>query len=186
MVLPRTEIALFAGGGGRIMAGRLLGFRTVCAVEFEEAARNNLFLRQQDGLLERFPVWDDVRTFDGRPWKGRVGLVSGGFPCQDISAAGRGAGIQGERSGLWGEMARIISEVQPVQVFVENSPLLVQRGLGLVLLDLAKMGFDARWGIVGAEHVNQHHRRHRMWLVARHFDRQYASSDVSNDIDSRD
>jgi DNA (cytosine-5)-methyltransferase 1 len=73
-------------------------------------------------------------------------VVSGGFPCQDISVAGKGAGIDGERSGLWGEMARIIGEVRPRFAFVENSPLLVGRGLVRVLADLAEMGFDAKWG----------------------------------------
>ncbi|MGQ9984709.1 DNA cytosine methyltransferase, partial [Pseudomonas aeruginosa] len=81
-------------------------------------------------------MWDDVRTFDGRPWRGLVDVVSGGFPCQDISAAGNGAGIYGERSGLWREMARIVGEVRPRFVFVENSPLLVRRGLAVVLGDL--------------------------------------------------
>jgi DNA (cytosine-5)-methyltransferase 1 len=63
--------------------------------------------RQNDGTFPPFPIWDDVRTFDGKPWRGVVDVVCGGFPCQDISAAGGGDGIDGERSGLWREMARI-------------------------------------------------------------------------------
>ncbi|WP_033990214.1 DNA cytosine methyltransferase, partial [Pseudomonas aeruginosa] len=124
-----NELALFAGAGGGILGGHLLGWRTVCAVEFEPYAASVLAARQNDGLLPPFPIWDDVRTFDGRPWRGLVDVVSGGFPCQDISAAGNGAGINGERSGLWREMARIVGEVRPRFVFVENSPLLVRRGL---------------------------------------------------------
>jgi DNA (cytosine-5)-methyltransferase 1 len=93
-------------------------------------------------------------------------VVSGGFPCQDISAAGKGAGIDGERSGLWAAMARIIGEVRPKYVFVENSPLLVRRGLARVLADLAGMGFDAQWGVVGAVDAGAPHRRKRCWIVA--------------------
>lgn len=129
--------------------------------------------RQDDGILEPFPIWDDVRTFDGKPWAGIVGVVSGGFPCQDISAAGRGAGIDGERSGLWKEFARIIGEVQPRYVLVENSPLLTVRGLGRVLGDLAALGYDARWGVLSAADAIWlagtpclDHLRERIWIVA--------------------
>ena len=79
---------------------------------------------------------------------------------------GGGAGLDGERSGLWKEMGRIIGEVRPKFVFVENSPMLVNNGLDRVLADLSKLGFDARWGIVGADYVGAPHRRERFWLVA--------------------
>ena len=161
-----NELALFAGAGGGILGGKLLGWRTVCAVEWDEHAREVLAARQNDGCLDPFPIWDDVQTFDGKPWRGIVDVVSGGFPCQDISAAGKGAGIEGERSGMWSHMARIIREVEPGNVFVENSPLLVGRGLTRVLGDLASLGYDARWGIVGACDVGAPHKRERIWIVA--------------------
>ncbi|WP_406850086.1 DNA cytosine methyltransferase [Chromobacterium phragmitis] len=161
-----NELALFAGAGGGILGGHLLGWRTVCAVEWEPYAAAVLAARQNDGILPPFPIWDDVRTFDGRPWRGLVDVVSGGFPCQDISAAGAGAGIDGARSGLWSEMARIISEVRPRYVFVENSPVLTSRGLGRVLGDLASLGFDAKWGVLGAAHAGAPHLRERIWIVA--------------------
>lgn len=160
------ELALFAGAGGGILGGHLLGWQTVCAVEYDPYAASILVARQNDGLLPPFPIWDDVRTFDGRAWRGRVDVVSGGFPCQDISAAGKGAGIEGERSRLWLEMARVISEVRPRFAFVENSPMLTSRGLGVVLGDLAAMGFDARWGVLGAADVGAPHKRERIWIVA--------------------
>lgn len=160
------ELALFAGAGGGILGGKLLGWRTVCAVEYEPYAAAVLVQRQNDGLLPPFPVWDDVRTFDGRPWRGRVDVVSGGFPCQDISVAGTGAGIEGERSGLWVEMARIVGEVQPRYVLVENSPALTSRGIGRVLGDLAALGYDARWGVLGAVHAGAPHKRERIWILA--------------------
>ena len=161
-----NELALFAGHGGGILGGHLLGWRTICAVESDNYARRVLMARQGDGSLRPFPIWDDVRTFDGNPWAGRVDVISGGFPCQDISVAGKGAGIAGERSGLWGEFARIIGEVRPRYVFVENSPALVTRGLGTVLGDLAQMGFDARWGVLGAVDAGAPHKRERIWIVA--------------------
>jgi DNA (cytosine-5)-methyltransferase 1 len=117
-------------------------------------------------MLPHFPIWDDVQTFDGNPWRGRIDVISGGFPCQDISIAGKGAGIEGGSSGLWSHMARIVGEVRPRFVFVENSPLLVQRGLAVVISDLAAMGYDARWGVLGAHHVSAPHKRERLWLVA--------------------
>lgn len=161
-----NELALFAGSGGGILGGTLLGWRTVCAVELDSYARRVLLARQRDGHLSRFPIWDDVRTFDGRPWRGHVDVISGGFPCQDISAAGKGAGITGKRSGLWREFARIIGDVGPRHVLVENSPLLTSRGLGTVLGDLASMGFDAQWGVLGARDSGAPHRRDRIWIVA--------------------
>jgi DNA (cytosine-5)-methyltransferase 1 len=161
-----NELALFAGAGGGILGGKLLGWRTVCAVEWEPYAASVLVARQNDGILPPFPIWDDVQTFDGKPWRGRVDVVSGGFPCQDISSAGSGAGIDGARSGLWVEMARIIREVGPRFVFVENSPMLTSRGLGRVLGDLAAMGYDAAWGVLGAVHAGAPHKRERIWIVA--------------------
>jgi DNA (cytosine-5)-methyltransferase 1 len=166
-----NELALFAGAGGGILGGHLLGWRTICAVEWEPYPASVLCARQNDGLLPPFPIWDDVQTFDGHPWRGIVDVVSGGFPCQDISAAGKGAGIDGERSGMWGEMARIIREVRPRFVFVENSPMLTSRGLGRVLGDLACMGFDARWAVLGAADVGANHQRDRIWIVARQRER---------------
>jgi len=160
------ELALFAGAGGGILGGHLLGWRTVCAVEIDPYAASVLVARQNDGLLPPFPIWDDVRTFDGRPWRGRVDVVSGGFPCQDISVAGRGAGIEGERSGLWSHMARVIGEVRPRFAFVENSPALVARGLGRVLGDLAALGYSCKWTVLGASDVGAPHRRERLWLAA--------------------
>jgi DNA (cytosine-5)-methyltransferase 1 len=161
-----NELALFAGGGGGILAGHLLGWRTVCAVEIEDYPRRVLLQRQADGFLPRFPIWDDVCTFDGRPWRGRVDVISGGFPCQDISAAGKGKGITGERSGLWKEMARIIGEVRPRYAFVENSPMLATRGLERVLADLTAMGYDSRWGVISAADIGANHKRERIWIVA--------------------
>lgn len=161
-----NELALFAGAGGGILGGKLLGWATVCGVEIDPYAAAVMAARQNEGALDPFPIWDNIQTFDGRSWRGVIDVVSGGFPCQDISAAGRGEGISGKRSGLWGEMARIIGEVRPRYVFVENSPMLITRGLGTVLGDLATLGYDCRWTVLGAANVGALHKRDRFWLVA--------------------
>jgi DNA (cytosine-5)-methyltransferase 1 len=161
-----NELHLFAGAGGGILGGMLLGHTCVCAVEIEHYRRKILIERQRDGILPHFPIWDEIKTFDGRPWKGIVETVCGGFPCQDISARGTGKGIAGEKSGLWSEMRRIIFEILPRYVFVENSPLLIKRGLAIVLGDLASMGYDAKWCCLGASDIGGSHHRKRIWILA--------------------
>jgi DNA (cytosine-5)-methyltransferase 1 len=161
-----NELALFAGAGGGILGGHLLGWRTVCAVERDAYAAEVLAQRQNDGCLKPFPIWSDVCSFDGRPWRGIVDVVSGGFPCQDICSAGKGAGIDGARSGLWSEFKRIVREVKPRWVYVENSPTLTSRGLGRILRDLAEMGFNAVWGVLGAHNADASHERDRIWVLA--------------------
>jgi DNA (cytosine-5)-methyltransferase 1 len=172
-----NELALFAGAGGGILGGQILGWKTVCAVEIEPYPASILAQRQNDGFLPAFPIWDDVRTFDGTPWRGIIDVISGGFPCQDISTAGKGEGLDGEKSGLWSQMARIIGDVQPRAAFIENSAILNIRGLDRVLCDLAKMGYDAKWGVIPASCVGADHKRERTWIVAH---------SISNGLERRD
>ncbi|WP_428852751.1 DNA cytosine methyltransferase [Imbroritus primus] len=160
-----NELALFAGAGGGILGGKLLGWRTVCAVERDAYAAQVLAQRQNDGILEPFPIWSDVCSFDGTRWNGIVDVVSGGFPCQDITVAGNGAGLDGERSGLWTEFARILGEVRPRFAYIENSPALVNRGLDRVLCDLAALGCNVRWDCLSAADLGAPHDRDRIWIV---------------------
>ena len=172
------ELELFAGAGGGILGGLLRGHTCIGAVEIEEYPRKVLLQRQRDGILPNFPIWDDVRTFriDNPETRGWIEVIrsvreeltiSGGFPCQDISSAGTGSGItKDSRSGLWFEFARIIREIRPARVFVENSPVLTSRGLGIVLGDLAEMGYDAKWGVLGAVDLGAYHERERIWISA--------------------
>lgn len=168
---------LFAGGGGGILADMLLGHIPIGAVEIEDYPRRILLSRQLDGILPYFPIWDDVRTFrrdnpETAPYicemqKIRKKLcISGGFPCQDISIAGKGAGIAGRKSGLWREFARIIGEIRPKYVFVENVPPIIRRGLDVILTDFATMGYDAQWGVISAADAGAFHKRERFWLLA--------------------
>jgi DNA (cytosine-5)-methyltransferase 1 len=151
----------------------LLGHTCGCAVEIEPYCRKVLLQRQRDGILPKFPIWDDVRTFEGKPWRGLVDVVCGGFPCQDASPArtnnhinGKQRGIDGESTGLWQEMERIIGEVQPPFVFAENVPNIRNLGLGQILKDLAGLGYDCRWGRLGVRHFGADHHRARLWLLA--------------------
>lgn len=166
-----NELHLFAGAGGGILAGQLLGHKCVCAVEYEPYAQAVLVARQNDGTFPPFPIWDDVRTFDGRPWRGVVDVVAGGFPCKGISTTGPGNGFDHPETALWREQARIICEVEPIYAYMENSAALSVRGLDIVLWDLATMGFDAKWGVLSGAACGAPHERERIWILATHPDR---------------
>jgi len=163
-----SAISLFSGAGGLDLAAKWSGIRTVCYVENDRYAQGVLMSRIRDGSLDDAPIWDDVTTFDGKPWRGKVDCVFGGFPCQDVSVSGPQSGIiEGNRSGLWKEFARIVCEVGPRFVLVENVPgLLLYGQLGIVLGDLASLGFDAEWEVLSAAEVGAPHLRERVWIVA--------------------
>ena len=165
---PWNVLSLFSGGGGLDRGVKLAApsARVVGYVEREAFACAALVSQMEKGGLDPAPVWTDVATFDGRPWRGVVDLVAGGFPCQDISNAGKRAGLAGARSGLWRHFARIVGEVAPSLVFVENVAALVKRGLDQVLADLAALGFDAEWGCFRASDVGAPQGRARLFLLA--------------------
>jgi len=152
---------LFAGSGGSHLAGEMLGWQSVGSVEVEPYC--------QAVLRHHYPkevIHGDIRTFSAKHLLGAVDGVCGGFPCQDISPAGKGAGITGSRSGLWKEFLRVIEEACPSWAFIENSHMLRTRGLGVVLADLAALGYDAEWSTYKASDVGAPHRRDRMWILA--------------------
>jgi DNA (cytosine-5)-methyltransferase 1 len=158
---------LFSGiGGFSLGLKRAGGFKTVAYCEIEPYCQDVLRARMLDGSLDTAPICRDVRVLDGRALAGVVDLVCGGFPCQDISQAGLGVGIDGARSGLWREMHRIIREARPRYVLVENVPALARRGLDRVLGDLAAIGYDAEWDCIPASAVGANHTRDRIWILA--------------------
>lgn len=156
---------LFSGiGGFSLGLERTGGFETVAFCEISPKCRHLL-----NHHWPEVPAYDDICTLTaGRLSADGIGVdaICGGFPCQDISFAGKGAGLAGERSGLWGEYARLIRELRPSVVFVENVSALLSRGLGDVLGDLAALGYDAWWDCIPASAVGAPHRRDRLWLVA--------------------
>jgi DNA (cytosine-5)-methyltransferase 1 len=115
------------------------------------------------------PCYDDVRTLDWQSLSrdvGHIDIIAGGFPCQDVSEAGARAGIDGSRSGLWVEFARLVGEIRPQFAIVENTPGLLSLGMGRVLGDLAALGLDAEWESIPAGAIGAPHQRDRVWIVA--------------------
>ncbi len=159
---------LFAGAGGGLLADLILGHQPVCAVEIDTYCCQVLKERATEGWFHGLHVHEgDIRLFDPSEWADRVDAIHAGFPCQDISVAGSGAGIEGERSGLWREVVRVARTIRPRELFLENSPAITSRGLGHVLGDLAELGFDAEWAVLGAAAVGAPHLRARWWCLAR-------------------
>lgn len=165
MVPPHmgTMLELCAGYGGFSLALQDVA-QPICYIERDSYAASVLASHIKAGRLHDAPIWDDVDTFDGRPWRGLVDIVAGGIPCQPFSAAGKQLGVDDDR-WLWPSIARLLAEVEPRYVFLENVPQLVRHGLPEVLADLARLGFDAEWGLLSAAAVGAPHRRERFWLL---------------------
>jgi len=156
---------LFSGiGGFSLGLERTGGFKTVAFCEIEPYPCK--ILKQH---WPEVPIYGDIRELTAERLAAdgiTIDAICGGFPCQDISAAGKGAGIEGERSGLWREYSRLIGELRPRYVFVENVSALLSRGLDRVLGDLASLGYDAEWHCIPAADIGAKHIRDRMWIVA--------------------
>jgi len=170
------ELALFAGAGGGLLASKwLLGWQTVCYVENEPYCIEVIKARIGDGLLDDAPIWDDARTFDGRPWRGCVDIITAGFPCQPFSQAGKQDGADDNRN-LWPDTIRIIREVRPRWVLLENVPGLLGAVdnttdvpvpyFGTILGDLAESGYSVRWKVLSAAEMGAPHKRDRVWIMA--------------------
>lgn len=162
-----TNLALFAGAGGLELGARKCGgFRTIGYVEKDRYAQGVIMSRIRGGELDDGPIWDDVTTFDGRPWRGLVDVVSGGFPCQDISLSGNMLGIEdGAKSGLWREFRRTISEVGPGYILVENVPGDL-RWINRVRRDLRELGYVGRTIPLSACAFGAPFPRERVFVVA--------------------
>ena len=162
-----TILSLATGYGGIELGVELLfpGARTVCYVEREGYAAANLVARFQDETMVEAPIWDDVATFDGKPWRKKVDWIVGGYPCQPFSVAGKRAGTKDFRH-LWPEFARIISEVSPAICFFENVSNHLKLGFFEVARDLQRLGFTIATTLVTAEEVGAPHRRERLFTLA--------------------
>ena len=158
---------LFSGIGGFSLGLERAGFKTVAFCEIEPYCQKVLKKHWPD-----VPIYEDVRNVTAE----RLGadgifpdVITGGFPCQDISLAGRQAGIEAERSGLWSELVRIIGDIRPKYAIVENVTALISgdrgRWFGRVLGDLAEIGYDAEWHCIPASELGAHHHRDRVWII---------------------
>lgn len=155
---------LFSGIGGFSLGLERAGLRTAAFCEIDDKACAVLAKH-----WPTVPIFNDVKTLTKRALDERgiaIDIICGGFPCQDISAAGRGAGLSGERSGLWWEFHRLIEEIRPQFAIIENVSLLRSRGLDQVLGSLAALGYDAEWHCIPASAVGAPHRRDRVWIVS--------------------
>lgn len=169
-----SHISLFSGVGMTDLAVERAGFKTIATAEVDPFCRRVLQARNP-GAIHFHDVREVKMTASAshrigvdpaaRKARGPL-LISGGFPCQDVSSAGTGAGLAGARSGLWGEFARVIREFQPEYVFIENSPMLRTRGLATILADLWSMGYDAQWDCIPAAAVGAPHLRDRIFVLA--------------------
>ena len=166
------ELSLFSGAGGGLLASKhLLGWETVGYVEIEEYCQKVLAQRIKDGLLDEAPIFTDIRAFNNSGcaalYYGITDIISGGFPCTDISCAKTGAeGIDGKQSGLWKEMLSTICTVRPRYVFVENTAALLGRGFSTVLKDLSESGYNAKWDVFPAAAFGIRHIRERLFVFA--------------------
>jgi DNA (cytosine-5)-methyltransferase 1 len=155
---------LFSGIGGFSLGLEAAGFQTVAFCEADEACRRVL-AKNWPGV----PIYDDVRELSAQHLTAAgiaVDAICGGFPCQNISLAGRMEGIDGSKSGLWQHYRRLIEEIRPRWVIIENSPVLRSRGLDAMLSELDALGYDAEWHCLPANAFGAPHRRDRLWIVA--------------------
>lgn len=155
---------LFSGIGG-IGIALEPWVRTVAYCERDRYAQGVLLSRMRSGDIDQAPIWDDVTTLraDLLP---RIDIIFGGFPCQDLSVAGAGKGLGGKRSGLFYEIIRLVKEISPRFVFLENVPAIRTRGLSEVVHAFTKIGYDCRWTCLSAADVGAPHKRERWFLLA--------------------
>lgn len=155
------HLDLFSGIGGFALGLQWAGsYETIGFCEIDKAAQKVLKKHWPS-----VPIYDNVKTLKGSDI-GAVDIITGGFPCQDISLAGKGAGLYGKRSGLWFEFHRLIKETRPKWVIAENVSMLRSRGLDQVLRSLFEIGYDAEWHCIPASAVGAPHRRDRIWIIA--------------------
>lgn len=166
---------LFSGIGGislgikRAFASYGMSYQTRLYVDIEKRPQEILQQRSMGGDIDFAPVWDNILTLHGGVYKGDIDLITGGFPCQDTSRAGKGVGITKKtRSGLFYEMWRVIREARPDYVFMENSTDISNNGLAEVTAEITKSGYGARWYPLSAADVGADHIRERWWCLAYH------------------
>lgn len=168
---------LFSGIGGFSLGLERAGMETVAFCEYDEKCRQVLKKHWPD-----VPQYTDVRTLTAEQLEHdgiTIDGMCGGFPCQDLSFAGHGEGLAGERSGLWFEYKRLIGELRPRFALIENVTAILVRGLDRLLCDLAALGYSAQWHCIPASYLGAAHNRDRFWLIAYPNGSKLASLDLS-------
>jgi len=153
---------LFSGIGGFTLGLEKAGFKTIAFCEIDPFCQKVLKKN-----WNHIPIYHDIKKLSKRDFKQKINLICGGFPCQDISLANiKGKGIHGKKSGLWFEYKRLIEEIKPKWVIIENVANLRNKGFGTILKNLYAIGYDVEWHIIPAYAVGYPHRRDRIWIVA--------------------
>lgn len=162
-----SGLALCAGFGGLELGLHIAepGYRTVCYIEREVFAASALVARMEDKALDDAPLWDDVKSFDGRPWRGKVDILTAGYPCQPFTFSGKRRGNKDPRH-LWPDVARIIRETQPEWVFCENVEGHLDLGFAEVAAEFQEMGFTLKAGLFSAYEAGANHQRRRLFMLA--------------------
>ena len=161
------HLSLFTGVGGFDLAAERMNWENVAHCEIEEYKRNLLKIR-----FPNSQSYGNIEEFEGLKFRDTVSVISGGFPCQDISISNQSSktngaqGIKGSRSSLWKHYARLVGEIGPGAIVFENSPMLLKRGFEHVLCDLSKLGYDCEWRLFYASQFGFPHRRERIYGVA--------------------
>ena len=165
-----NELSLFSGAGGGLLGTKLLGWKHIGYVEFNEYCQKVIRQRIKDGILDEAPIFSDIRAFIDQgyaeAYQDMVDVLSGGFPCQPFSVAGKGLGADDPRN-MWPVTIECIRIIRPQYCLLENVPgLLAHRYVQRIFGDLAEAGYDTRWCVLGADDMGANHRRKRLWIVA--------------------
>lgn len=140
--------------------------KPIAYCEIDTHFQGVLLSRIADGIVGNAPIWDDIRSLSGKEFCNSIDIMYGGFPCQDVSVAGHGKGLGGERSGLFFEIVRLAQEIKPKFIFLENVPAITSRGGVQVVESFTEMGYDCRWCVISASAVGALHHRERWFLLA--------------------
>ena len=161
-----SGLDLFSGIGGIALAlSPWVEVKAYCEIDLH--CQKLLSQNMNGGLLDKAPIYTDVTKLKGKDLEQQIDIITGGFPCQDISVAGHGAGLAGERSGLFYQVVRLASELRPSFIFLENVPAITTRGGATVITELTKGGYECRWTTLSARAVGANHKRERWWLLAK-------------------
>ncbi len=176
---------LFTGIGGITLALRQW-VSPVAYCEISAYCQSVLLSRMQEGDLPKAPIWDDITTLGDAIFDSvLIDIIYGGFPCQDVSFAGHGAGLEGKRSGLFFQIVSLAEKIRPSFIFLENVPAICRRGGLRVVREITELGYDCRWCVISASSFGALHRRERWFLLAHSPSKSSNGSDIHQEYDEK-